>query len=65
MLHNLVITQPGQADATGTEAMNLGLEGEEKDYVPDMPEVIYHTTLLQPNTSESIYFVAPESPWLV
>jgi azurin len=64
MLHNLVITQPGQADATGSEAMNLGLEGEEKDYVPDMPEVIYHTSLLQPNTSESIYFVAPETPGL-
>ena len=64
MLHNLVITTPGNADVTGTEAMKMGLDGQENDYVPNMPEVIYHTSLLQPNTSESIYFQAPDEPGL-
>ena len=34
MLHNLVITLPGQADKVGLAALNLGLDGEEMAYVP-------------------------------
>ncbi len=62
MLHNLVITLPNQADKVGLAAMKLGLDGEEKAYIPDLPEVLYHTSLLQPKTSESIYFIAPDKP---
>ena len=36
-----------------------GLKGPEKQYVPDMPVVLYHTSLLQPTTAETIYFTAP------
>ena len=62
MLHNLVITLPDQADKVGLEALNLGLEGEELAYVPELDEVIYHTSLLLPNTSETIFFKAPAKP---
>lgn len=62
MPHNLVITMPGQADKIGLEALKLGPAGEEKTYVPDLPDVLYHTSVLPPNTSESIYFEAPETP---
>jgi len=62
MLHNLVITMPNQADKAGLEAMKLGLDGEEQAYIPDLPEVLYHTSLLQPKTSETIYFNAPDKP---
>jgi len=62
MLHNLVITLPNQADKVGLAAMKLGLDGEEKAYIPDLPEVLYHTSLLPPKTSESIYFIAPDKP---
>ena len=62
MLHNFVITMPDQATAVGEAALNLGLDGEAMNYVPDMEAVLYHTKVLQPESSESIYFSAPQEP---
>jgi azurin len=62
MLHNLVITLPGKANTVGAAAMELGLDGLARNYVPDSPDVLYHTALLQPGTSEAIFFTAPEQP---
>ncbi len=63
MLHNLVITLPEQATPVGEAALQLGLDGQAMNYVPDdMEAVLFHTKLLQPESSESIYFVAPEEP---
>lgn len=59
MLHNLVVTEPNTADQVGEQGMQLGLAGGERGYVPQMDEVLFHTCILQPETSESIYFVAP------
>lgn len=61
MLHNLVITAPGTAvDKVGALAMNLGLKGSDRHYVPESELVLAHTALLQPDTSEKIYFTAPQ-----
>lgn len=62
MLHNFVVVLPGTAIAVGESAMKLGLKGEERNYVPDTPKVLHHTKILQPHTSESIYFIAPDKP---
>lgn len=62
MLHNFVITQPGAANSVGEAALALGLKGSEVQYVPDMKEVLYHSNMLQPETSETIYFTAPARP---
>jgi azurin len=62
MLHNFVVVLPGTAIEVGEMAMKLGLEGQEKNYIPQTNKVLYHTNLLQPNDSESIYFVAPDKP---
>ena len=62
MMHNLLVVKPGQADAVADAAMQLGLDGVAKDYVPAMEAVLYHTSLLQPEASETIYFVAPDEP---
>ena len=62
MLHNLAIVFPDKADAVGTAAMNLGLDGEAMAYIPDSDEVLFHTGLLQPGTSETIFFEAPAEP---
>ena len=62
MLHNLVVVIQGTAVAVGEMAMKLGLEGQEKNYIPETPSVLYHTNLLQPHTSETIYFMAPDKP---
>ncbi|WP_247232906.1 plastocyanin/azurin family copper-binding protein [Telluribacter sp. SYSU D00476] len=62
MLHNCVITKPGTANQVGEAALNLGLKGPEMQYVPVSDNVLFHTNILQPETSEAIYFVAPKQP---
>ncbi|MDN5215541.1 plastocyanin/azurin family copper-binding protein [Fulvivirgaceae bacterium BMA12] len=59
MLHNLLVVKPGTADEVADLAIKLGLKGQEKNYVPDSEQVLYHTNILQPHSSEVIYFVAP------
>lgn len=59
MLHNFVVVRPGSTDQIATEAMNLGLDGPEMNYVPNSDDVLFHTSLLQPQTTERIYFIAP------
>ncbi len=62
MLHNVVFTVPGAADEVGRMALNLGLKGQQMSFVPVTPKVLFHTFLLQPGKSETIYFTAPEAP---
>ncbi len=62
MLHNFVITKPGAANAVGDAALRLNLNGPKMNYVPNTPNVLYHTNILQPETAETIYFTAPTEP---
>jgi azurin len=62
MLHNCVIVKPGMANPVGEAAIKLGLKGSDMQYVPKSANVIFHTNILQPETSESIYFIAPNEP---
>ncbi|MFK7843752.1 MAG: plastocyanin/azurin family copper-binding protein [Rhodothermales bacterium] len=59
MLHNLVITTPGAVDDIVTAAQNLGIRGQEMNYVPVSDDVLFHSGLLEPETEETMYFVAP------
>ncbi|HET6569842.1 MAG TPA: plastocyanin/azurin family copper-binding protein [Rhodothermales bacterium] len=62
MLHNIVVVKPGTADDVAKAALGLGLKGSQMNYVPNSGDVLYHTNLLQPETSESIFFTAPTEP---
>jgi uncharacterized cupredoxin-like copper-binding protein/glucose/arabinose dehydrogenase len=62
MLHNFVVTLPESADFVGAAALKMGLNGEQNNYVPDMNHVLFHTLLLQPGKSDTIYFTAPDKP---
>ena len=62
MLHNFVLCAPGKGQDVGTAALALGVEGTAKNYVPDSPDVLFHTALVQPETSDTIYFIAPTTP---
>ena len=62
MLHNFVLVEPGTAIEVGTQAMQLGLDGQRLNYVPDTNRVLYHTRVLQPGTADAIYFTAPSTP---
>lgn len=62
MLHNFVLVNPGRANAIGEAALALGLDGLAQNYVPASADVLYHTALLQPGASETIFFTAPTKP---
>lgn len=62
MMHNFVITQPNSATKVGDLAMELGLKGQSKAYVPDSDLVLAHTTLLRPGSADVIYFQVPAEP---
>ncbi|NIJ45942.1 azurin/glucose/arabinose dehydrogenase [Wenyingzhuangia heitensis] len=70
MLHNMVIMKPG-ADTpvtVGNMALQLGLEGPELSYVPDTDLVLFHSGIVGPESTETIYFTAPTKPgqyWIV
>jgi azurin/glucose/arabinose dehydrogenase len=62
MLHNFVLCAPGKGQDVGNAALALGVEGNAKNYVPDSADVLFHTAITQPETSDTIYFIAPTTP---
>lgn len=64
MQHNLVITQPGALQTVGKAADKLASDpkGAEKQYVPDIPEVLFATKLVNPQQTVKLNFIAPEKP---
>lgn len=64
MQHNLLITQIGALETVGKAADKLALDpkGAEKNYVPDLPEVLFATKLVNPQQTVTLKFVAPSKP---
>jgi len=62
MQHNLVITQIGALQTVGKAADKLALDakGAEKQYVPEIPEVLFSTKLVNPQQTVKLTFVAPK-----
>ncbi|MEN9536134.1 MAG: hypothetical protein RLZZ178_131, partial [Verrucomicrobiota bacterium] len=64
MPHNWVLVRPGAEEKVGAAAalMVSMPDGADRHYVPDSPDVIAHTRLLDPGKSSTIYFTAPKEP---
>ena len=64
MQHNLLITTPGSLQTVGTAADELAQrpDGQDRQYVPDMPQVLYATPLINPGETYVLRFTAPEEP---
>lgn len=64
MQHNLLIIQPGTLDIVGKAADDMlrSSEAFEKQYIPDIPEVLHHTELVNPGESYTLEFTAPTEP---
>jgi azurin len=62
MQHNLVIVSPGTKEKVGMEADQLAMDpqGAEMNYVPDMPEVLYATAIIDPENKVVLKFKAPD-----
>jgi azurin len=61
MQHNLAIGQKGSLEVIGEAADQLAKSnrGAEHYFIPNIPEVIASTQLVNPETQESLVFVAP------
>ncbi|MFY0652580.1 MAG: auracyanin family protein [Cyclobacteriaceae bacterium] len=63
MLHNLVIVKQGDAvDKVAQLSLEMGLDAAEKNYVPDSDLILFHTGIVQPESTEELYFTAPDEP---
>ncbi|MGC1242632.1 MAG: PVC-type heme-binding CxxCH protein [Chryseosolibacter sp.] len=64
MQHNLVVTKPGAMEIVGRAADKLATDprGAEMQYVPDIPEVLFHTRLVNPQETVKLEFTAPATP---
>ncbi len=64
MQHNLLIAQPGSKEKVGAAADKLAMDpkGAEKNYIPEMAEVLFYTTIVDPDNSFSLKFKAPSTP---
>ncbi|HEY9488251.1 MAG TPA: plastocyanin/azurin family copper-binding protein, partial [Chryseosolibacter sp.] len=64
MQHNLVILQPGAMEEVGRAADKLAADakGASMHYVPELPQVLYHTPLVNPQETVRLEFIAPEKP---
>jgi azurin len=62
MQHNLLILARGQNKVlqVAQKAWALGTEAVKKEFVPDTPDVLFHTRVLNSQQSDTITFVAPE-----
>lgn len=59
MEHNLVITRPGSRLKVVNAALALGDEGQKKNFVPDLPEVLGSLPVLSPGDKRTLTFKAP------
>jgi azurin len=59
--HNIIIATAGSKDKLLALAMQMATapDGMAKGFVPDSPDILFKTKLLQPNTSEVLEFTAP------
>lgn len=62
--HNLIIAKPGTLQKVGAlaNAMLTDPQAMAKNYVPESPDILHHTKLVQPGQSESLEFEAPTEP---
>ncbi len=62
MQHNMLIVEKGSLEKVGEAAddMMTEMDAAEKNYVPEIPEVLYSTRLLNPEETVTLSFTAPE-----
>jgi uncharacterized protein len=64
MQHNLLIGKIGSFETIGKAAGEMARDpkGMERNYIPDIPEILAASKLVDPENLESILFVAPSQP---
>lgn len=60
MSHNLLITKPGARLEVVNQAINLGQNGPEMDYIPKSSSILWAIPVVNPNQSRILSFTAPK-----
>lgn len=62
--HNFILLKPGTLEKVGAlaNAMLSDPKAMDKGYIPESTDILVHTKLVQPGTSDSIEFTAPAEP---
>ncbi|MBD3626767.1 PVC-type heme-binding CxxCH protein [Cyclobacterium sp.] len=64
MPHNVLILEPGAIEKVGVAADNMASldDGYEKNFIPEMKEVLFFTPLVNSNQAYQLDFTAPDTP---
>lgn len=64
MPHNVVIIKPGSNEKVGKAADDMASlkDGYEKNFVPNMPEILFATPLVNADKTFQLDFTAPDAP---
>ena len=62
MPHNILLVKPGKADDIANKAVALGAKGFDVGWVPDSPDILWASKLLDAGKEQIIEFTAPASP---
>ncbi len=64
MPHNIVVAKPGSLEKVGAaaDAMASLPDGYERQFIPDIPEVLFATPLVNAGETYQLDFVAPDTP---
>jgi putative membrane-bound dehydrogenase-like protein len=62
MPHNILLVKPGKSDDVGMKAIALGAQGFDVGFVPQSPDILWHSKLVDHGKEEVIEFTAPASP---
>ncbi|OYW77148.1 MAG: cytochrome C precursor [Verrucomicrobia bacterium 12-59-8] len=62
MPHNILLVNPGKVDEIANKALVLGAKGFDTGFIPDSPDILWHSKLLDHGKEEVIEFTAPSKP---
>lgn len=65
MQHNVLILQKGSMNKVSAVADQMAQDpkGPEKQYIPNMPEALFHTPLVNPEETFKLRFKVPAVAW--
>ena len=61
MPHNILLVKPGKANEVGEKAMALGARGFEVGFVPESPDILWASKLVDHGKEQVIEFTAPKT----
>ena len=62
MMHNLAVITPGSSQTVIAAAMSMGDKGLEKNFIPEIPELLASTPQVGPGMKFTLYFSVPYEP---